>query len=275
MSCGHHARESTLFDERRDPFAAALGAGRGLSAAQQAVLAQTEAAQARAFAAAAAPRPFSRAGEDDTTVVEYFRDNDVRAHLYREDGPSRVITMPDGARTEEYWADGYLQSDERPVRVKYRADGTLSSQEWRAFKGEIILLDVDQAHREDGPAVLTDDVDGTHTEKWYYRGELHREDGPAVVIFYTTAATALHAKGVYVEQYFIKGQQHRERGPAEIKYRVDGSIAARRWFRNGEELSPRRWRRALGAVERALLRKDIRAHIRKSGPTQFEKLVLP
>ena len=58
--------------------------------------------------------------------------------------------------------------------------------------------DLNQLHREDGPAI--EDADGS---KWWYRnGQLHREDGPAVE----------YADGK--KCWYRNDQYHREDGPA-------------------------------------------------------------
>ena len=58
--------------------------------------------------------------------------------------------------------------------------------------------DLNQLHREDGPAIEY----ASGSKYWYLNGQYHREDGPAVE----------HADGT--KAWYHNGQLHREDGPA-------------------------------------------------------------
>jgi hypothetical protein len=75
--------------------------------------------------------------------------------------------------------------------------------------------DLNQYHREDGPAV--EDADGTKC--WYRNDQRHREDGPAI-------EDADEAK-----YWYRNGQLHREDGPA-CEY-ADGD---KRWYFRGKHI---------------------------------------
>ena len=68
-----------------------------------------------------------------------------------------------------------------------------------------------QIHRDDGPAVITADV-----QKWYKHNVSHRLDGPAII----------HVSGS--EEWFYEGKRHREGAPAVINANGDYG-----WYRHG------------------------------------------
>ena len=73
--------------------------------------------------------------------------------------------------------------------------------------------DLNQYHREDGPAI--EYADGT---KWWCRNnQLHREDGPAIE----------YADGS--KSWFRNGQYHREDGPA-----VELADGTKHWYFRGK-----------------------------------------
>ncbi len=90
-------------------------------------------------------------------------------------------------------------------------------------------------HRNDGPAVIHDDVLGyykhevphrvdgpaiqcfnSRSERWWMNGKLHRVDGPAVI------------ENDYCTQWWRDGELHRIAGPADI------STDSRTWYVHGE-----------------------------------------
>jgi len=92
--------------------------------------------------------------------------DDLRLH--REDGPAVIYDRGD----EEWWLHGRLHrppdaSGEHLPAIT-RVDG---SRSW--FVDGV-------PHREDGPAEIFREEDGSRLKKWSQYGVLHREDGPAV-----------------------------------------------------------------------------------------------
>jgi hypothetical protein len=70
----------------------------------------------------------------------------------------------------------------------------------------------DQVHREDGPAMESDDG----TKYWYTNGLINRKDGPAIE----------YANGN--KAWYINGNCHREDGPA-----IEYSDGTKSWYING------------------------------------------
>ena len=179
----HAGAVAGVAERRDDLFAAALGAGRGLTLVQRHE-------HERLMAAAEAPRAFSDT-EDGTVTVSYYRHNDpVTAVLHREDGPALVVTRADGTRSEahyrwrEHRQSGCLHREDGPARLELYADGTVAREEYYQDH---------QLHREDGPALIAISVAGDYTETYCQRGQPHREDGPAW--------TRRGADGYYSEGY--------------------------------------------------------------------------
>ena len=80
--------------------------------------------------------------------------------------------------------------------------------------------------RQDGPAWIWRNADGVATEEFYYRnGKVHREEGPAHVV--------RNPDGSTFEAYYRNGGLHREDGPAIVRRKADGS-AAQEYYRNGQ-----------------------------------------
>ena len=95
-------------------------------------------------------------------------------------------------------------------------------QRWLADKG--CALDC-----SDGPALRIRSLDGSIViEECYRNGKLHREDGPAIVRH--------DADGSYAE-YHRDGKLHREDGPAVISRSADG-VRQEDYFRNGVPARP-------------------------------------
>jgi hypothetical protein len=285
MDCGHLQLSGVALAEQHDPFAAALGAGRGLSTAQRAE-------QAQADAEAKESRPFAETEENGVTVVSYFRDNnEATGILHREDGPARILTTAGGGRTEEYFLFGRLQRADGPARLQYYDDGTLAQQEWYRLGDK-----VSTRHRADGPAVITDDPGvGAHTEEGYCWGKRHCEDGPAhsviadngdtIISYYLNdqldredgpavvrasrvgggvterwyhqdrlhradgpAQITIFSDGRRAEYYYADGLKHRIGGPAFVGYHPDGTVAQEHWYRRGNSQSSSRLRRCLSSA---------------------------
>ena len=58
-------------------------------------------------------------------------------------------------------------------------------------------------HREDGPAFIRYNVDGSiHSEAWYINGVLHREDSPAIIEYYNDGS-------IFCELWYWCGMEHR------------------------------------------------------------------
>jgi hypothetical protein len=84
-------------------------------------------------------------------------------------------------------------------------------------------------HRENGPARIEQQPDGSHYgEYWYRDGQQHCSDGPAVV--------EREADGSVAEEYWVNGKLHRDDGPAEIEYGPDGFIGYQSYWRDGTQL---------------------------------------
>jgi len=75
--------------------------------------------------------------------------------------------------------------------------------------------DLDQLHREDGPAI--ENADGT--KWWYLNGLCHREDGPAVE----------YASGE--KHWYHNGQWHREDGPT-----LEYANGTKCWYFRGKRI---------------------------------------
>jgi hypothetical protein len=81
----------------------------------------------------------------------------------------------------------------------------------------------DKLHREDGPAWIHKNKDGTTRSEWYVDGQLHREGQPAII--YTMGDESWHKHGRY----------HREDGPAVTLNYEDGTYK-KFWYLNGKLL---------------------------------------
>jgi hypothetical protein len=122
-----------------------------------------------------------------------------------------------------------LHREDGPAQIIIDPDGT--RHEWWYERG--------RHHRDGGPAVTKTRPDGGHSETYYVGGELHREDGPAM--------TVVDADGRIAEEYYERGRQHREGAPAVIITYPDGKHT-HYWYRHGRQLSSHRLLRALAGV---------------------------
>jgi hypothetical protein len=84
-------------------------------------------------------------------------------------------------------------------------------------------------HREDGPAYIWYNLDGTKAfEKWHKDGEYHREDGPALISYFDNGSKEY--------EYWCKDDKiHREDGPARISYNLDGTKDYEWWYLHDQE----------------------------------------
>ncbi len=95
-------------------------------------------------------------------------------------------------------------------------------------------------HREDGPALILQDMLGNIIlEKWYYNDLLHRDDGPAVVIHqvdecpYHKDEWYFYGKAKRLEEWYQNGERHRQGGAAIISYDAAGNVLYEKWFQKG------------------------------------------
>lgn len=78
-------------------------------------------------------------------------------------------------------------------------------------------------HRDDGPAVTIEHVDGTIDEMWYQNDILHRETGPAIIKY----------KGK-LQKYYSNGKLNNKDGPAVIYN--ESSMRRSEWWENGKRI---------------------------------------
>ena len=90
--------------------------------------------------------------------------------------------------------------------------------------------ELNQIHRDNGPAEIIWDEDGIIYERYYKDGKLHRDNGPAEIRYY-------RGEIVNLEKYFKNGIPHREDGPAFISYNCWGSIITESYWLNGKEIT--------------------------------------
>jgi len=104
-----------------------------------------------------------------------------------------------------------LPKDIRKKLLKYFAKVYIYDY---TFKHGIHEYKVDgKLHREDGPALITDDG----YQSWYKNGKWHRADGPACIWPDGT------------QQWCRNGKLHRENDPAHI-----GADGKQYWYKNGK-----------------------------------------
>ncbi|WP_392399405.1 hypothetical protein [Actinotignum urinale] len=98
------------------------------------------------------------------------------------------------------------------------------TEEWRNNEGRL--------HREDGPATISYNPDGTvMCEAYYQHGQLHRDNGPATISYRDDGT-------VYQEDYCQNGKLHRENGPARIFYNQDGTTRHKEYWQGGKQYTP-------------------------------------
>jgi hypothetical protein len=147
-------------------------------------------------------------------------------------GPS--LPVPSGAggyELEQAWRQDRARRPDQPLYHEDSRDGVhlsgFSDQVLTSYSGprhESWRLHRDgPLHREDGPALISTDEDGTRTEHYCTLGRTQREgDGPAVTI--------IRPDGAHVNAFCKGGLYHREDGPAIIETLPDGSRTEQYYF---------------------------------------------
>lgn len=112
-----------------------------------------------------------------------------------------------------------LHREDGPAQIEIDPNGT--RREWWIKDGDY--------HRDDDePAFILYNYDGLiKIEKWIHHGKCHRDLGPAYIYRRTDGS-------VYNIQYMINGQNHRDGNPAVIYYHMNGTISNERWYKNGK-----------------------------------------
>ena len=99
-------------------------------------------------------------------------------------------------------------------------------------------------HREDGPACIGYNEDGSvWCEIYYINNKHHREDGPAWIEYCKDGSIS------YLE-YCLNGEKHRKDGPAIIWYNEDGSIDALYYYLNGREFTEENYFKLISSKNR-------------------------
>lgn len=127
---------------------------------------------------------------------------------------------------DEWFKGGNRHRDDGPAYISYNEDGSVSTESYYQNNKE---------HRDGAPAVTYYSPDGKpSTEFWYQSGALHREGGPAQ-IHYNEDGTS------YSEKWYLNGALHRLDGPADYIYNGDGSymVGQERWFIDGTAIHTR------------------------------------
>lgn len=196
----------------------------------------------------------------------------VDGRLHREDGPALITVFADGTRREEFHVHGRLVHGELGIRER-GPDGQLveyfySDQRrgcWREIETapngasyEKHLKDF-KLHREDGPASIDRQPDGSFNEEYLLDGNVgpradggpnyvignadgtrielwtdtdglaHREDGPAQV--------EILANGDRIERYLRHGNAWREHGPARVvRSRAGKVVHQSEFFADGQRV---------------------------------------
>jgi hypothetical protein len=86
-------------------------------------------------------------------------------------------------------------------------------------------------HRDNNlPALIEyDSKNNLHVEEWYVNGMQHRENGPAMITYDVDLNYACY----FI--YYKNDMRHREDGPAYIRINKDNSFIERMWYINGEK----------------------------------------
>ena len=85
-------------------------------------------------------------------------------------------------------------------------------------------------HREEGPAVIDWQPDGTKSaESWHLKGELHRLGGPAITSWWENSRPR-------VEIWFKHGTRHRADGPSYQSWDQDGALTRTEWYVHGHAI---------------------------------------
>ena len=236
---------------RIDDFTTVLGAGRGLTPAQDAERREHDRLAARL---AAQPRPIAGVEDDGSPMVSYYLNNDEEAGvLHREDGPAQVIQRVNGDYLELHYHEGQYHREDGPAFLLRAADGTSTAICYKhgvahcangpattitglgGHVTEVYLLDGVPRAPEDGPARIERRRGVVSCSEYQdAAGKPHRDGGPAYM--------TLTANGGRLEQWCQHGSLHRLDGPASVKTDVHG-IRREQWYRDGERVSaPKRGR---------------------------------
>ncbi len=113
--------------------------------------------------------------------------------------------------------------------ITHYPNGQVNEEQWTVAR---------KLHREDGPAVLKWNSDGSlRREEWHQNGELHREGDPAVTVW---------AGGkVFQRHWCLHGRDHRDDGPSFRVFNPDGSLHSEFWSSDGRDITDKveKWAR--------------------------------
>ena len=126
--------------------------------------------------------------------------------LHREDGPA--VEWNDGSK--EWWLN-----NEKLTEEEFNEKSKKSNDVTKIIDHFGIIMyynNLDQLHREDGPAVEWPDGH----KVWYQNDKLHREDGPAIEWVNGHKA------------WYVNGKRHRTDGPA-----FEDKDGTKHWYQNG------------------------------------------
>ena len=161
----------------------------------------------------------------------FFQSKNYQDLLHNEEDYALDVYYKEGnyiCNKKEWRINGDLHNDKGAavIIVKKHKYKNKNKTIYKYFMNDIL-------HRENGPAVITDEY-----EEWWCNGRVHREDGPAIV--YKNGG----------EEWYKYGLLHREDGPAIIKqdyeewrlngflHREDGPAMnygfGKEWYLNGE-----------------------------------------
>jgi hypothetical protein len=148
---------------------------------------------------------------------------------FNPSGPAVRVFRPEERYNlfeEWYNEQGQLHREEKPARIIHfphdlNAASYCMTQEW--FLNGV-------ATRENGPAFLETDENGTMTQEiWMLNGEEHRVGGPSYL------SRQFHTFIDFMERWKQRGQLHREGGPAEIERdELNGMPSFHVWYYRDE-----------------------------------------
>ena len=161
---------------------------------------------------------------------------------HRENAPATIWykTAKFEVKIQEVWMwHGYMhRTGGLPAFIEYGDNEVAKFEAWyedgkfikqRTYSRDHIIerwYSNDVLHREDGPAFITYDKDGTKKrEKWYKDDKIHREDGPAWIEYYEN-------ENKKEERWFKDDKMHKEDGPAWIDYYENGNKKKEWWFKD-------------------------------------------
>lgn len=114
----------------------------------------------------------------------------------RKNGPSCIYYHNNRVSSELYKVYGKYNSNlNKPSIIEYYDDGVIRKEEWRNEKNCY--------HRENGPAVICYNEDGSITAKvYYYDGRIHRVDGEAFSNQYGVTEHYLYGEHYNTQKYY-------------------------------------------------------------------------